>query len=312
MNRWARWTFQTTLLVLLAACSLPMNTDPGVKTWIDEPLRNTRYAVGETVEITVHATDHSGKQVQAVALFLNDKLLATLPEADSGSDLQVFTHLYEADETGDFVLQAAAQNSAGQWSDLAETTFSVGGFVLQGPVDGTAPPTGTTPAEPTAVTNTPAPQPETEVPPVTTTPVPATPTPVTPTPVTPTPVTPTAVPPTFTPVPPTWTPTPLPDTVPPVIIELEWSPLSPVENEPVYFHVLADDNVGVTLIEIYFVRQGDPAVPLHTCSNADECDFTASNGFPWGTYTYYARAYDAAGNQISTFYQTVIVQQIIG
>ncbi|MFO7536478.1 MAG: hypothetical protein R6X32_00280 [Chloroflexota bacterium] len=264
--------------------------------------------IGETVEITVHATDHAGGEVQAVALFLNNELLVTLPEADSGSDLRVFTYPYQANGSGEFVLQAAAQNSAGQWGEFAETTFTVGGFMVRSPLDGTTAPAEIPPTDASPVTETP-----TITPPIDASPVTSTPTPVPPTPVPPTPVPPTDIPPTNTntPVPPTLTPTPVPDTQRPVILELEWSPLSPLEDEPVSFFVLAEDNVGVTLIEIYFVRQGDSEVPLHTCSFAEECDFTASSGFSGGTYSYYARAYDAAGNQVSTFIQTVLVQTVI-
>ncbi|MBX3049804.1 MAG: hypothetical protein KF885_11605 [Anaerolineales bacterium] len=107
------------------------------------------------------------------------------------------------------------------------------------------------------------------------------------------------------------TPAPLADTQAPVIYTLHWSPTQPTEDDYLSFSVTAGDNVGVTRIEIYFVRQGQSGGLIHTCQNSNVCTFNYSQPLNAGTYIYSARAYDAAGNQVSSFNQSIQVAAVI-
>ena len=269
----------------------------------------------EPIELLVHA--NAPKGVAAVAFSVNGQLVEALPISGDARPFVTLPHSWTPSEPGEYTLSFAAQNAVGAWGASSDVTIQVVSR-LDNPLEGvnftvedTPPQAVATQAIQATVTSLP-PTPiytSTGVPPATAIPATNTSHPPTPTNI------PTSVPPTstFTPVPPLpTTPPPPPDTERPVILELEWSPFSPQEDSPVSFSVVARDNVGVTRIEIYFVRQGSAASgPIYTCNNTDVCTYDAGNGFSWGTYSYYAKAYDAAGNQVNTFTQTVVVQQVV-
>lgn len=304
---------------LLAACTgganLPASSSAETPvTWIDKPLPDSQYVL-EPIELLVHANAPQG--VAAVAFSVNGQLVEALPISGGSKPFVTLPHSWTPSATGEYTLSFTAKDVSGNWGAASDVTIQVvsrladpleGANVAVDEAPSQAAPTSPLPATSTSLPPTPTFTP-TNVPPNAAIPATITSPPPTPT------FTATSVPPTptFTPIPPPpTTPPPPPDTERPVIIELEWSPISPQEDSTVSFNVLARDNVGVTRIEIYFVRQGSAnSSPIHTCKNSVECTYDAANGFPWGTYSYYAMAYDAAGNQVSTFTQTVVVQQVV-
>ena len=367
-----------TVLVLFALSGCGgRTTSISIQTWIDAPRLNTTYASGETVDIVLHATDHSNGSISAVAVFIGDELLVTLANGEANTSLVTFNFSYLPPGPGEYVLEAVAQNGSGTWGPPVSTTFEVAGPIVALPADEVLPepipeePIDTTCEDraevvsqsltdgqtfnagdgfsqtwtlrnsgtctwnadyriafsaganftgstvPASIGQTVSPGGQLTIPVDLVAPnnpgnylwawalqdssggevpldtagldgihmqfIVAVPT---------------AVPPTNTPIP--------ADTQNPVIIELEWSPTQPFEYYAVSFHVFAQDNVGVTRIELYFVRDGDAiGAPLHVCDFTSTCDYTHTNGFPWGFYKYFAIAYDAAGNQVSSFQQTV-------
>jgi hypothetical protein len=85
----------------------------------------------------------------------------------------------------------------------------------------------------------------------------------------------------------------------------------PNEDQQITFTATASDNIGVTLIEIYFSPSNarTPAL-VGSCSNTEVCVITAGP-YTSKTYSLIAKAYDAAGNEASTSPQTVIVIQVV-
>ena len=304
---------------MLAACTggvnlLSSSSGETPITWIDKPLPDSQYVL-EPIELLVHANATQG--VAAIAFSVNGQLVEALPINGGARSFVTLPHLWIPSATGEYTLSFTAQDAAGTWGAGSDVTIQVVSRLadpLEGvnfTVDDAPPPDAVITTIPATITSLPQTRPftPTSVPPSTA--IPPTTTPLHPTPT----FTSTSVPPTstFTPVPPPpTTPPPPPDTERPVILELEWSPISPQEDSTVSFNVVARDNVGVSRIEIYFVRQGSAnGGPIHTCNNTDVCTYDATSGFPWGTYSYYAIAYDVAGNQVSTFTQTVVVQQVV-
>lgn len=110
-------------------------------------------------------------------------------------------------------------------------------------------------------------------------------------------------------------PLPLPsggsDTQLPVINSLTFSPGNPTSDDLITFNVTASDNVGVARIDIYFNLQGGGrGQPIHSCTNSTTCTFTGGL-YAGGQYSYFAYAFDAAGNYIQSFTQTVQINTIV-
>jgi hypothetical protein len=103
------------------------------------------------------------------------------------------------------------------------------------------------------------------------------------------------------------------DTQPPTIA-VDYSPKGgggPTESQEITFTASGTDNVGITLIEIYFTLSGEETATLvGTCSDTSFCEIT---GGPYSadTYVLIAKAFDAAGNQSSTWPQDVIVFEVV-
>ena len=109
--------------------------------------------------------------------------------------------------------------------------------------------------------------------------------------------------------------------IPPVIIDtqaptisVDYSPRgsgAPNADQAITFTATASDNIGVTLIEIYF-SPANARVPtlIGSCTDTARCVITAGP-FDDKTYALFAKAYDAAGNQASTPEQNVIVFAVV-
>ena len=101
------------------------------------------------------------------------------------------------------------------------------------------------------------------------------------------------------------------DTQQPVIHSLTFSPGSPTMDDLITFTVAASDNVGVVRIDIYFNAQGSGrSQPVHTCVNTTLCSYTGGL-YAAGQYSYFAYAFDAAGNYVQSFVQGVEVAVIV-
>ena len=272
----------TSLLVACNAAAAGNANDQGPRAWIDMPLPGSQYTL-EPIDILAHASAPTG--VTALAFHVNGELVETIPTGDSTESLVTAQHRWLPAQPGTYTLAVAARDQSGNWSAQSEVSISV----LQ-----------SLPEAPEFLSpDTPPDLPPTTVPPTT---VPITAVPPTPTFTNPPPLPPTTQPP----------PPPPPDTENPVITQLLWNPVSPNEDEAVSFTVTATDNTSVARIEIYFVRQGETAQgPIKVCQSTGVCEHQASAGFPWGLYTYYAIAYDPAGNSVSSFTQTVQVLQVV-
>ena len=108
-------------------------------------------------------------------------------------------------------------------------------------------------------------------------------------------------------------PPPIIDIEPPTV-SVDYSPKGggqPNEDQEITFTAIGSDNVGVALIEIYFTASGSPTPNLvGSCSSVTTCEITAGP-FPDATYVLIAKAFDAAGNQGSSWPQNVIVFTVV-
>jgi hypothetical protein len=105
-------------------------------------------------------------------------------------------------------------------------------------------------------------------------------------------------------------PTTAPDSQPPAV-SASHSP--PGESIPVgtltTLNATANDNVGVARIEIWIsLPRGGPQL-VQTCNNATACSYPST--FTAGTITYFARAYDAAGNMGATGQTSITFYYVI-
>ena len=279
---------------LLTACA-GTATSAAPITWIDKPLPDRQYLI-EPIDLMIYANAQQG--VSAVAFAVNGQLVEALPLSENTGPFVSLPHVWTPPAAGTYTLSFAAQDVNGTWGASSEVTIQVV-TKYSNPLDGSNFVVDDV-SEPAATTEDPTAHPPsvatiTPLPTSTFISIPATPT-LTHTPPPPAPTT--ALPPT--------------DMERPVILELEWDPISPKEDSPVSFNVTAQDNVGVTRIEIYFVRQSNGNNnPIYVCSNTNVCSYDAINGFSWGVYSYYATAYDAAGNHVSTFTQAVKIEQVV-
>ena len=108
-------------------------------------------------------------------------------------------------------------------------------------------------------------------------------------------------------------PPPIIDIEPPTV-SVDYSPKGggqPNENQEITFTAIGSDNIGVASIEIYFTASGteDPNL-VGSCSSTTTCEITAGP-FPDRTYILTAKAFDAAGNQGSSWPQNVIVFTVV-
>jgi hypothetical protein len=98
------------------------------------------------------------------------------------------------------------------------------------------------------------------------------------------------------------------DDTSPIIVSLEWNPTAPLQDDNVTFTVHATDNVGIEKIEIYLIRHDSNARgPIATCNGVQTCEYVARGDLYPGMYSYYAIAYDKAGNKVSSFNQVIEV-----
>lgn len=86
-----------------------------------------------------------------------------------------------------------------------------------------------------------------------------------------------------------------PDITKPEISSLTITPSSPITADDIKISATATDNVGVTKIEIYISD-----VLVKTCLDTNSCSTDAINYPNTCSHYYYARAYDAAGNEVKT------------
>ena len=132
MRNFLRVLVLIAMLLIMAACQLPAGTTESTRIWIDSPLQNSQYTVGETINIVVHATDHSGGNVPAVRLTINGGEQITLQNQD-GKELAAFTYSYVANTPGDYLMEAAIQAGTADGAPLAQTTFTVVGEADEAP-----------------------------------------------------------------------------------------------------------------------------------------------------------------------------------
>jgi len=107
---------------------------------------------------------------------------------------------------------------------------------------------------------------------------------------------------------------------PPPIIDIEPPTISvdyypkgggqPNENQEITFTATGSDNIGVTSIEIFFTAAGAENPNLVGSCSSTICEITAGP-YPHGTYILTARAFDAAGNQGSSWPQNVIIFEVV-
>jgi len=113
------------------------------------------------------------------------------------------------------------------------------------------------------------------------------------------------------PDPPTPTPTPA-DTQAPTarVLHSPSSANEPNESQPVTFSATARDNVGVARIEIWVAAPGEGFALRQTCQNATACSWVGGP-FADGTLSYYAKAYDAAGNVGQSPTTTITIWSVV-
>lgn len=96
-------------------------------TWIDAPLDESWIPLAP-YEIVFHISDPSG--MQQGELSINGVVLASIPVADTGSKLVTLKQAWSPDQPGEYLIQARAQNSAGDWGTQAEAKVFIGEKVI--------------------------------------------------------------------------------------------------------------------------------------------------------------------------------------
>ena len=94
------------------------------------------------------------------------------------------------------------------------------------------------------------------------------------------------------------TPVPTGDTEAPTV-SITHAPPHPTPNNQVAFTAKADDNEGVVKISIWVKKPGGDWEKVKTCEGTDTCTYKGGPYTP-GTGGYYAKAWDAAGNDAKT------------
>ena len=91
------------------------------------------------------------------------------------------------------------------------------------------------------------------------------------------------------------TPTPAGDTEDPSV-SISHAPGSPTPNTSVAFTAEAEDNEGVIKISIWVKKPGGDWEKVQTCEDSETCSYKGGPYNP-GTLSYYAKAWDEAGNE---------------
>lgn len=245
--------------------------------WIDDPVGSSRLPLGP-VTVTAHATDASG--VVSIELYVDGALVdsqpATAAESPAGgaTSFAMATLSWTPSAAGGYRLAADGVGSDGTRTVSDVTYVFVGGVNAPASAEPTPSPSPSPSASPTP-TETPTPSPS----------------------------------PSETPA-----PTPTPDTTRPHV-SVSIDPPAPYTTSVVTFTATATDAGGIAKIQIWLKFQ--PPTGLHFFGKEQECLGTTTCSVAKGPYgqtgvlSYYAVAWDDAGNVASTAtYSVNIVVEI--
>ena len=120
--RWRHTLSIYLLLVIIAGCAGQWTGAPLV--WIDVPIQDLTFPLGSTINIEGHAADADG--ISYVEIHINGELVWTIDDLIVSGNLDRFSQHWTPENEGEYIIQAVAYRSNGEFSNPASVTVYVG------------------------------------------------------------------------------------------------------------------------------------------------------------------------------------------
>ncbi len=116
------------LALLAAACGpnsagSPLGATTATRAWFDAPLPGTIYRPPNPCQIVAHAASPAG--IAVFELTINGTVQPIIPSPETKSSLATLTRDCNLSDPGEYLLRIRAQDSAGAWSNYAETSLII-------------------------------------------------------------------------------------------------------------------------------------------------------------------------------------------
>lgn len=143
--------FTIFLLLLLgaSACGSTPTGEAGlgegknISVWFDAPIPGTVFWPPNPCQIVIHGSSPSG--ISFFVITIKDSAPKMIPSPDKINSLVTLTMDCGVSEPGEYLVQAKVQDNDGNWSEVADTNFSIAGEERspESPTDETSGPTAT-------------------------------------------------------------------------------------------------------------------------------------------------------------------------